>query len=229
MDQRSKPIRAVVFDLDDTLYGESQYVRSGYRAVAAHLQEKLNRQEPFDDWLWSRFQAGKTQGAFDALSEQFALSLTAGQIQELIGVYREHRPEIELYPGVAEMLPQLRRRWKLGLLSDGFLPAQRLKVAALGVEEFFDAIVLTEQMGRDAWKPSPLGFEAIRTKLDAPHETCAYVADNPAKDFIAPNELGWLTIQWVRDGQIHAAKPAPPGGEPQQIVRCRAELESALT
>ncbi len=228
MDQRSKSIRAVVFDLDDTLYPESQYVRSGYRAVAAHLQEKLNRQEPFDDWLWSRFQAGKTQGAFDALSEQFALSLTGGQIQELIGVYREHTPEIELYPGVAEMLPQLHRRWKLALLSDGFLPAQRLKVAALGIEQFFDAIVLTDQMGRDAWKPSPLGFEAIRTKLDAPHETCAYVADNPAKDFIAPNELGWLTIQWVRDGQIHAAKPAPPGGEPQQVVRSADQLQAAL-
>jgi len=88
-------------------------------------------------------------------------------------------------------------------------------------------VLFTEELGRESWKPSPAGFERVRELLGVPHEACAYVGDNPVKDFIAPNKLGWLSIQYVHPGQVHGEKPAAEGGEPQTIVRepgalCRA-------
>jgi putative hydrolase of the HAD superfamily len=57
---------------------------------------------------------------------------------------------------------------------------------------------------------------------------CAYVADNPAKDFLAPNSLGWRSIQYLRTNQTHTDKPAPPGGGPQIIVRDIAGFYNAI-
>ena len=143
MSQQARSIRAVVFDLDDTLYGERAYVRSGYRAVAEKLRGLSGRDEPFDAWLWRRFLAGEATGALDALNDQFRLGLSSDQIAELVRVYREHRPAIRPYDGLPALLGRLHERYQLALLSDGFLPAQKLKLEALKLERFFDAVVFT--------------------------------------------------------------------------------------
>ena len=221
-------IAAVVFDLDDTLYAERDYVRSGYRAVGAILRERLGRAEAFEDWLWRRFCDGRAAGALDALNAEFHLDRTDEQIRELVDVYRRHRPDIRPRAGVKDALASLRRRCRLALLSDGFLPAQRLKLDALGLAGLFEAVVFTEEMGRDCWKPSPAGFQAVRDRLDVPHERCAYVGDNLAKDFLAPNALGWRTVRLACEGQVHAHQPAPDGGAPDVTVADLAEVEEAL-
>ncbi|MDY7009788.1 MAG: HAD family hydrolase [Planctomycetota bacterium] len=222
---RSRHIRAIVFDLDDTLFLERNYVRSGFAAVGEYLRDQTRRRAMFERWMWRRFISGRRDGMFDALGKHFGLGLTSSEILRLVDVYRRHRPDIRPCRGVEAVLSRLRRRrLKLGLLSDGFLPAQRLKLEAIGLEKYFHKVIFTEQMGRDAWKPSPRGFESIRRALSAPHAGCVYVADNPAKDFLAPNGLGWLTIQWRRVGQVHADKPTPQGGKPQRVIRSGPEL-----
>jgi putative hydrolase of the HAD superfamily len=221
-------IQVVVFDIDDTLYPERQYVRSGYRAVGRHLRDALGTEAACEDWLWNRFLSGTAADAFDALNEHFSLGLSGRRIAELVRVYREHRPEIRPYDGAADMLARLRPRFRLGILSDGFLPAQRLKLEALGIERFFDVVIYTEEMGREAWKPSTAGFEAMRERFDLPHAAFAYVADNPAKDFVAPNSLYWRSIQFVHPGQIHARRAAPEGGAPHYVVHLPGEVLEAL-
>ena len=222
-----RTIRAVVFDLDDTLYPEREYVLSGYQAVSEHLQDRLGTRKPFDHWMAERFFSGKSAGAFDALNCYFHLELSKEQVLELVEVYRKHLPQIRPYDEVPHMLERLHEHYMLGLLSDGYLDAQRRKFEALCIERHFDAILFTDELGRGAWKPSLTGFEHIRRRLNVPHECCAYVGDNPTKDFVAPNKLDWLTIQYVRPDQVYATKP-PPGGEPQVVVRDVAQLHAAL-
>ena len=242
----SKPtrIKAVVFDLDDTLFPERQYVRSGYRAVARQLRGGLNLRPPAGllrdrrdlpsqcallDWMWRRFLRGERSFVFDALSDRFGLALSIQQIDELVQLYRRHTPAINCFRGVRGLLGKLRRRrLRLGLVSDGYLPAQTIKFEACGLARYFHAQVFTEKLGREAWKPSPRGFELIRRRLGVPHEACAYVADNPAKDFVAPNALGWMTVQWLRPGQLHSANAAPAAGQAKRIVRTSRQLLAAL-
>ena len=222
-------IQAVVFDLDDTLYPEHQYVASGYAAVCEHLARRggIDQAACFD-FLLARFLSGQAAGAFNALDETFGPRLADRGIGDLVRVYREHAPTIQPYGGMPDLLGRLRARMGLGLLSDGYLPAQRLKLAALGLERFFDAVVFTEDLGRDAWKPSHKGFELIAERLGARHEACGYVADNPAKDFLGANELGWRTVQYLHPSQVHSNNAAPPGGGPQVVVRTPPQLLAAL-
>ena len=225
---------AVVFDLDDTLYAERDYVRSGYRAVASHLRQSLGRERltrdavAAEDWLWERFCSHTAAGAFDALNETFELALTGRDIGELVAVYRAHRPDIRCVDGAVDMLARLKGRYRLGLVSDGFLPAQQLKLDALGLGGCFDAVIFTEALGREFWKPSPAGFEAIARELGVDHDACAYVGDNPSKDFVAPNALGWLSVQVVRPDQVHAHKSAPREGEARKVVHSWDELVSVI-
>lgn len=223
-------ILAVVFDLDDTLYPERQYVRSGYRAVARHLAETLDLDQPIEGWLWSRFLDGLTAGAFEAMNEAFDLGLDQSQIAGAVSVYRRHRPRIRPYEGIPALLERLGSTCRLGLLSDAFLPGGRLKLESLRLERFFDEVLFTEALGADGefGKPSPAGYEAIAAALDVPADRCACVADNPAKDFVAPNRLGWLTVQYLQQGQIHTCKPTPVDGAPQVVARCPDELTAAL-
>ncbi len=225
MSVRPSRIQAVVFDLDDTLFLERNYVRSGFAAVGEYLRNQTGRRVTFEQWMWRRFVSGRREGMFDSLSKHFDLGLTSKDIHQLIEVYRSHRPDIRPCRGVEAVLAGLRRRrMKLGLISDGFLPAQPLKLQAIGLGKYFHKVIFTEQMGRDAWKPSPRAFESIRRALRVPHAGCVYVADNPSKDFLAPNGLGWVTVQWRRGRQVHAGNPAPQGGRPQRIVRSGPEL-----
>ena len=221
-------IQAVILDLDDTLYPERQYVRSGYAAVCEHLRTVMGKDGPFEQFLWDRFCRGESAGAFDELSATYNLGLGGGDIGKLVEVYRTHQPDIQPYESIPDLLALLQGRFKLGLLSDGFLLGQQLKLEALELRRFFEEVVFTDQMGRDAWKPSPAGFERIAELLGEAHEACAYVADNPGKDFLAPNGLGWLTIQYRQPGQLHADKPAPQGGEPAAVASLPRRLYQAL-
>lgn len=227
------PPQAIVFDLDDTLYPERQYVRSGYLAVAKHLKQTTGCKEDIAQWLWDRFLSGQAAGAFDALNEHFRLRLSAGEISRLITLYREHRPCIKLRDGIQDLMKALTDNHKtLGIVSDGFLPAQRYKFEALGIERFFPThhIIFTEELGqnREFWKPSPKGFELLAQRMNAPHASCCYVGDNPSKDFVAPNGLGWQTVQLLLEDQVHSHKPAPPQGQPQHVVHSVQELQRFL-
>ncbi|MHC4808534.1 MAG: HAD family hydrolase, partial [Planctomycetota bacterium] len=107
-------------------------------------------------------------------------------------------------------------------------PAQQLKVQALEIEKYFKCVVYTEQLGRNCWKPSPAGFEKLIQTLNAKPENTAYVADNEKKDFIAPNKLGFLTIQMVRSAGIHTESSGESGAAARYVIRQISELPALL-
>jgi len=212
-------ITTVVFDLDDTLYDEIDYCHSAFRAVARFLG-KVAPTACYDDvfaCLWRHFTAGNRTRTFDAALKELGIPCDESRIAQLVEVYRNHRPDIELPADSRTMLDALQSRYTLALLTDGFLPAQKLKVAALGIESRFRAIVYTEELGRSFWKPSSAGFERLAQTLGTAPDRMAYVADNESKDFIAPNRLGMLTIQVVRPRGLHA----DPGDRPDAAAALR--------
>jgi putative hydrolase of the HAD superfamily len=223
-------ITTVVFDLDDTLYDELDYCRSGFRAVAesvADLPDAPSAKRVFDR-LWKQFSAGNRTKTFNAVLDDLGINYDDQIIQKLIKTYRNHKPKIKLPADSAKVLRQLSRKYTLALLTDGFLPAQQLKVQALKIENYFKCIIYTEQLGRKCWKPSPVGFEKLMQALNAKPQAIAYVADNQMKDFIAPNRLGFLTIQITRPARIHTESSDKVGAAAQHIIREFTQLPAVL-
>ena len=141
-------IEALVFDLDDTLYPEMDYVWSGYRAVAARLAGADGAADKIFGMLKAAFESGDRSRVFNRVLEQLGRAADGQVVAELVSVYRCHRPVIQLDDGVRELLEGWRDEYRLGLITDGYLPGQRLKVEALGIEDLFDKIIYTEQLGR---------------------------------------------------------------------------------
>lgn len=215
-------ITTVVFDMDDTLYDEIDYCRSGFEAVARFLAETDDSlpAEPVFNALWKHFTAGNHTTTFNSALDELSITYCPAFITNLVKVYREHSPNITLPPESEDILRHFKDKYTLALLTDGFLPAQQLKVQALGIEKYFKSIIYTEKLGRQFWKPSPVGFEMLLKNLNINAEQAVYIADNTKKDFIAPNKLGFLTIQLIRPGRLHtASNPEPTATADYQIHR----------
>jgi len=203
-------ITTVIFDLDDTLYDEIDFCRSGLRAAAPHIAalSDAHSAEAVFAIIWKCFITGDCGSTFNVALAQLGIPCDGPLIHKLVEVYRTHMPTLTLPPESRAVLEDLKNKYTLGLLTDGYLPTQRLKVQALGIEHYFRAIAYTEELGREFWKPSPRGFEKLLEELGARPEETVYVADNETKDFIAPNRLGLLTIQLRRPSGLYR-KPSP--------------------
>jgi len=223
-------ITTVVFDLDDTLYDEIDYCRSGFASVSEFLANlpKAPTAERIFGAFWQQFTDGNRTKTFNAALDQLAIDYDDELIDSTIEVYRSHIPKITLPAESRDVLCRLSGKYTLALLTDGFLPAQQLKVQALGIEKYFKRIIYTEQLGRDCWKPSPVGFEKVMEALNVEPQNMAYVADNEQKDFIAPNKLGILTIQLIRPARIHTEISDVPDAEAQYVIHKISRLPKIL-
>lgn len=223
-------ITTVVFDLDDTLYDEIDYCRSGFAAVAQFLAAlpKYPNAETIFDSLWNQFTAGNNTKTFNDALDELKIAYDDKFIRKLVEVYRNHVPVINLPTDSENVLSELFGEYTLALLTDGFLPAQRLKVRALGLEKYFKCIIYTEQLGRQHWKPSPVGFEKLIKTLNVEPENAAYIADNEQKDFIAPDKLGFLTIQIIRPTRIHTESSEESHAPAKHIIHKISQLPPLL-
>ena len=82
----SKTIRAVVFDLDDTLYPEVEYVRSGYRVIAATLSGGDWDQNRIYDLLWQEFSEGDRRRVFNVVLRQIGKNDSPEEITRLVEI-----------------------------------------------------------------------------------------------------------------------------------------------
>jgi len=202
-------VQVIVFDLDDTLYPEHQYVKSGFRAVNMFLQEQGIVLTDTFPLLWSEFLTGERGSVFNRVLEVCGVAPARDLIDTLIAVYRSHPPDITLYPDARDVLNYFNCRKPLALLTDGYVQTQTAKIAALDIAGYFETIILTDQLGRDCWKPSPAGFEKIMHTLGGSPAGYVYIADNPLKDFAAPHELGWQTVCVRRSEGVYSDAAAP--------------------
>lgn len=203
-------INAVVFDMDDTLYAEKDYVRSGFRAVGRWMEREYGV-AGFYEAAMRLFVSGEKQLIFNKTLETLHVPYDDGLIRQLVDTYRSHEPDIRLLEDARWILDRVKPSVKIGLISDGYLVAQQKKVGALKLREKFHSVVLTDRWGKEHWKPSPHPYEYVSRELALPHRQCVYIGDNENKDFVTANKLGWTTVHIRRDGGIYAG--ASVGGE----------------
>lgn len=185
----------VVFDLDDTLMRERDYVRSGFRLIENNLIEKGLDAEGLAAEMTNILE---NRGRYFDFLEDWLIKKegNATRLKSLINIYRTHIPEnLDTMPGCMELLEQLNDSGvKIGIITDGRSVTQRAKLKALGFNRFFNTenIIISEETGKD--KTAPDNFRHF-VSIYPEAKRFFYIADNERKDFLVPNLLGWTTVK----------------------------------
>lgn len=188
--------RIYVFDLDDTLYKERDYVMSGYRAVARAMARRFGFNPRAT--LRAMLDPARGQRPFESLNSWLARGDLIG---EMVEIYDNHKPDITMPVASLDALSGLKERGiRMALITDGTSKRQRAKIKALGIDSFFepDDIIISEDIGTD--KTQQATFECMMRR----HPECkdwTYIGDNVAKDFYWPNRLGWTSVMLRDDGR----------------------------
>ncbi|MBN1103511.1 MAG: HAD family hydrolase [Deltaproteobacteria bacterium] len=190
----------IIFDLDDTLYDYRQYRRSGFRAVAQYLESRVGMAaEPLCARLSEIDASGPVYhpGVIDELFR--ILGLPRDLLKESVEVFRNHDPEIRLFPGVMEMLKELAQRYAipLFLITEGPYTSQWKKIQALCIQDLFSRIYVLAPPLRH--KKQTETYEEIRSFLAVPSSSIWVIGDNPDKDFFIPSAMGMKMVQVTRD------------------------------
>lgn len=218
-------LKLVVLDIDDTLFLEQDYVRSGFRSVDAMLFERIGV-IGFFEVAWGLFEAGVRGDIFDQTVKTLGL-IREVEIPELVHLYRTHRPEISLLDDAKQFVEACVGYVNLAVVTDGPPASQNAKIEALGLKKYMNHFVVTGEHGPDWHKPSAKAFLHLQDTLKTSPHDCIYYADNPKKDFIGPRELGWHTTRVIRNGGLHSNEQS--AGEADRTVADFAnELEHLL-
>ena len=225
--------RHLVFDLDDTLYAERDFALSGFQAAATMAEAtfglECNAARSIQQHMTNLLDSGHLGRLFAIALAAVQPDHTPEQLAAFVKAYRDHTPAITLFDDAKLALE--RYGGNLGLITDGTHAVQQSKVAALGIARHFGTIVFTEALGGRAFsKPNPKAYELVRDVLGKPGDTFVYIGDNPAKDFLAPNTLGWTTIMVRRPGvpRIHTHSETIAGGEPHHVITGLGALPAIL-
>jgi len=221
-------IKAVLFDLDDTLYEERQFHRTGFTAVGEFLEQRgmgstreiLGLLEYFHDHEDQR-------QVFQKLAGRLGFPLE--WVPELVATFRSHRPRICLALDARTVLPRLRGDYRLGCVTNGWAAVQRRKIEALGVASLMDAIVIADDFGVEFWKPHPRPFLECCARLQVSPRESLFVGDYPERDIRGARRAGLACVRLRRPGGYFAVcESADAGTKADAEVHNLFELEAWL-
>ena len=185
------PNSLIILDLDDTLYSERDFERSGFRAILDTLD--VSHQVHIDELIELSLQG---QDIFARLNFDENLRNVA------MSIYRGHTPKISLYPDASMFIDQaLANNCLLAIATEGRSVTQRNKIAALGLVDKVAHILISEEVGVRKIEPS---FFSDLMPLSEEHP-CVMIGDNPVKDFVVPNAQKWQTYMLIdRGNNVHS-------------------------
>jgi len=178
----------IVFDLDDTLYDEVDFVKSGFKEVSRYLGS-----EKYFDFMWDEFLQNGSGKIFNKLMEEFNLDIS---LNKFIEIYRFHFPDIYL-PKESQRILEFTKNYKTALITDGHYIMQKNKYNALKLN--LDYPIFTDFYHTK--KPELKPFLMVMDKFKA--KNYIYISDNPKKDFLAPKKLGWISIRFKNPKGIY--------------------------
>ena len=185
-----------IFDLDDTLFYEINYLKSAYKHIAKHIAAHTGT-DYYEEML-ARFYKG--ENVFQWITDNCA-GIKFVNKEWLLKEYRGHIPEITLNEAVKNLLMQLKKLdIPCGIITDGRGITQRNKLQALGIAHLFNDVIISEEFGSE--KPDERNYRYFESKY--PDYNFYFFGDNTSKDFLVPVKLGWQSFCIKNNGaHIH--------------------------
>ncbi|MFI7294246.1 HAD family hydrolase [Streptomyces sp. NPDC050121] len=228
-------IRAVVWDVDDTLFDYTTADREGMRSylTAERLLERfgtaeqaLARWREVTDQQWARFSAGGItfeDQRRDRVRLFLEREMTDAEADDWFVRYRPHYEAAwSLFPDVLPVLDALAASHRHAVLSNSSIHVQDHKLRVLGVHDRFEAILCAAELGVS--KPDAGAFLAACEALSLPPDQVAYVGDHPEIDGRGAADAGLLSV-WIDRYGGTATVEAPVG---RHRIATLAELPAIL-
>lgn len=208
----------VFFDLDNTLLDHDSAEAGAHKNVYESNPEL--QQVSIEDWLstyksinhnlWLRYQ----EGAIDRHELQRSrfkdsmarLGIPSGRSEEIgaeyMNCYRNHWSWVE---GAKEAVEKVSESWPVGIVTNGFLETQQLKIEKMGLDQYTNIFVITEEIG--VMKPHQKVFDVATERSGVDRKSILYVGDSYSSDIIGGRNAGWNTawftafVTEIEDGQ----------------------------
>ncbi|MDB5805853.1 MAG: haloacid dehalogenase superfamily enzyme subfamily [Betaproteobacteria bacterium] len=219
---RPSSIKAVAFDLDDTLWPVAPIIDRAEKAMIAWvagqyphlagqfdinnlrlLRASLVAQDPALKTDVLKLRRGTIRAAFEEGGEDEAAADRAFEY------FREQRNRVEFYPDALPALERLRPHFRLAVISNGFAD-----LAAIGIHGHFAAVVSAHEVGVS--KPDPAIYAACLERLGLQPEETIYVGDDPHNDIVGPNTAG-MHAAWINRHRRPWPEEHAEAGEPAQF------------
>lgn len=193
-------MKAVLFDLDGTLLDRDASLQQFVMAQHQRFQMDLHC-IPVDEYL-SRFIELDCRGhvwkdkVYQQLINEYSISGLSWS--ELLEDYETHfMQHCVPFPNLFSMLDMLQEHeYSLGLITNGRGTFQTRAVQGLDIEQYFDAILISESEG--VKKPDIQIFQRALNKLGVEASTSVFVGDHPQTDIAGAKNAGMKTI-WKKD------------------------------
>jgi len=202
------PLKAIFFDIDGTLYDSSTLTAMARRnSILAMIDAGLDVSE--DQALRD------LQGVIERFGPNYPK-----HYDELLRLYGKVEPKIvaagvvayehtklgylKPFPGVVPALMELRKRHRLGVISNGLTIKQWEKLVWLRLHHFFEAVITSEECGHE--KPEPEIFHAALGALDIEPSEALMVGDRYDVDIQGARKVGMRTVWFKREGEAGAGE-----------------------
>lgn len=201
-------VKTVIFDLDDTLYDEIDFVYSGFNAVSNYFSNKYEfNEEMFFNRIITLFIKYGRGNVFDLALKELNI-YNKHNVKKAISVYRLHRPNIKLPNLSIEIIKFLKEKnIPSFIVTDGNKIVQSNKIKALKLNDLVTKVYITHQYGVDKAKPSIYCFEKIKKNTKIRYEDMVYIGDNINKDFVNIKKIGIRTIRIKKGMFLNVDKP----------------------
>jgi putative hydrolase of the HAD superfamily len=206
-----RAVRAVLFDLDDTLFDQRRWLAGAWKAVAAAAAGYGVDGAALLAALEEIAAEGTDRGRIiDRALERIGVGAADCPVPFLVEAFRHHRsPPLDPYAGVIDSLRRLRARVPIGLVTDGDPVLQDDKLCCLGLDGHFDVVVFTDSLGRSKRKPDPAGFLAALAALGVAGAEAVVIGDRPSKDIAGARAAGIRAVR-VLTGEYRHLPDDPP-------------------
>lgn len=217
-------IKAVIFDLDNTIGNRDAYAYSLFKHILVHSIEDIETNPLLleamlqDLLLWDAYGDSKKDEIFSKFEKKYKTRIL---FPEEVGTYWDNNlgNYYVNYEGVYELFDYLKPKYKLGLITNGPSFGQRLKINNSNLKAYFDCICISEEI-RSA-KPDRTIFNTCLDKLGVNPEEAIFIGDSFSIDIKGAIDAGMRAI-WVRQD------PYKPCEYPIKIIQNIRELYEFL-
>lgn len=191
-------VKVIIFDLDDTLYNEIDYVYSGFKAVSSYFSKYYELEvNTFYHHMLDLLQKNGRGNVFDDILSQYNI-YSKKNVKKALSVYRTHKPEISLSKQTKELLRYYNsKNIPIYIITDGNKIVQSNKITSLNLDKFVKKSFITHRYGKIHSKPSTYCFEKIAKLEKVNFHDIIYIGDNINKDFVNIKKLGFRTIRII--------------------------------